>query len=71
MGIGFVILKDVDNTDSYMGGIVRDGPTGCTIELWDNLTDTSMEYSIGINDCIDLRNFLDKYIDYYKDSNDE
>lgn len=71
MGIGSVILRDIDSTDSYMGCIVKDGPTGCTIEMWDNLTEKSMEYSIGIDDCIDLRDFLNKYIEYYKGSDND
>ena len=69
MGIGSVEIKD--KGDSYTGCIVRDGPTSCTADVWDNEQDVLVSLNMSVEECIKLRNFLNLYIECYANCIDE
>lgn len=70
MGIGYVGIKDKP-IDSYTGCTVSDTAGGCSIEMWDNSTNHRTYLSMSVTTCVELRNFLNLYIESYANNIDE
>ena len=69
MSIGYVDI--LDKGGSCVGCTVRDGPTSCTVDMWDNERGGRIALDMSVTECIKLRNFLNLYIEAYANCIDE
>lgn len=69
MGIGSIRVDG--KGDLYTGCYFNDTHGGCTIEMWDNETDSNISMNISVSTCIELRNYLNLYIERYVNCIDE
>lgn len=71
MGIGSLMLEDKFK-NSFSAGCVDDVQSGCRIELWDNeFEPTAITITMNILTCVELRNYLNSYIENYINIIDE
>lgn len=64
MSIGGIMIKNID-PESYTGCSVDDSASGCLLWMWDNYTETECKVTLSVPSCIELRNYLNRYIEAY------
>ncbi len=69
MGIGSIQV--VGKGDPFTGCEFNDSHGGCGVVMWDNETDSNISMNISVDTCIQLRNYLNLYIERYVNCIDE